>query len=119
MECLNTYLSSFYLFIYLFFPYVGVVSLIYHIIYNITHTISYISDIIIQYLTYIFTYDYERWRDGLHHLQDNFCFHPYICLSKICLSLAIKSKHYKKFGLQQRLKVVADALQVAANVICN
>ena len=27
--------------------------------------------------------------------------------------------HYKKFGLQRRLKVVADALKVAANVICS
>ena len=28
-------------------------------------------------------------------------------------------QHYKKFGLQRRLKVVADALKVAANVICD
>ena len=27
--------------------------------------------------------------------------------------------HYKKFCLQRRLKVVADALKVVANVICS
>ena len=30
-----------------------------------------------------------------------------------------KEIHYKKFGFQRRLKVVADALKVAANVICS